>query len=319
MSEAEQTRGRGEKKARRFTLDSAIDRMEGHRDSKAGKRARGVLRGQVVRGWTEKLLTRTTSGAIYAVVVLICLFAGVVPTAVCVTAMSWLCCSEFFRIARMSGRMPNEILGLTAAVAYPVAMYLWDFDVTHIVTFALVLSLAVWYVLTPRANLSDVAITVFGPIYTSLMFSCLILIRKMDPGFDGALLTLGVMGSMWGNDAAAYFIGSRFGKHKLAPKISPHKSWEGFYGGLAGSVLIWAIVGILGLEGISMGLAIFCGIVVGIAGVIGDLFESRIKRGVGVKDSGNLMPGHGGLLDRSDSMLFGCTVAYFLLHIGGIL
>lgn len=310
--------GRGKPRIH-ISLDSAIDKIESHRSSKEGLRAVGGLKGQMVRGWTEKLLTRTTSGAIYSIVILLCLFGGVVPTTVCITAMSWLCCSEFFRISRMGGRMPNEILGLTGAIAYPVSMYLWGFGTIHVVTFALVLSLAVWYVVTPRANLADVAITVFGPIYTSLMFSCIVLIRKVDPGFDGALLTLGVMGSMWANDAMAYFIGSRFGAHKLAPKISPHKSWEGFYGGLAGSILIWSIVGMLGLEGIGMGLALVCGVVVGISAVIGDLFESRIKRGVGVKDSGNLMPGHGGLLDRSDSMLFGCTVAYFLLHIGGIL
>ena len=117
----------------------------------------------------------------------------------------------------------------------------------------------------------------------------------------------------------AYAIGSRFGVHKLAPRISPHKSWEGFYGGIVASVIIWAILAAFGVAGLEMPLAILGGLFVGIAGVVGDLFESRLKRGLGVKDSGNLMPGHGGLLDRSDSMLFGSMAAYFVLFFGGIL
>ncbi len=85
------------------------------------------------------------------------------------------------------------------------------------------------------------------------------------------------------------------------------------------SVVVWLAMGALGVEGLTPVPCVLMGLVVGMAGVIGDLFESRIKRGVGVKDSGNLMPGHGGLLDRSDSLLFGCMAAYFLLLVGGIL
>ena len=174
-------------------------------------------------------------------------------------------------------------------------------------------------VLTPRANVADVAVTAFGPLYTSLSFSSVVLIRASDAGLLGAALTFGVMLSVWANDAMAYFVGSKIGAPKLAPRISPHKSWEGFFGGLFASVVIWLGLGLLRIEGVTVGFAVFAGLVVGMAGVVGDLFESRIKRGVGVKDSGNLMPGHGGLLDRSDSLLFGCMAAYFLLLVGGIL
>lgn len=188
-----------------------------------------------------------------------------------------------------------------------------------VVSFLLLVSCACWYVATPRANVSDVAITVFGPVYTALLFSCVVMLRCSDPGFEGGLLTFGVMGSVWVNDAAAYFVGSRFGRHRLAPKISPNKSMEGLWGGLVGCVVIWLAIAALHVRGIGFPLAILCGVLVGAFSVVGDLFESRLKRGVGVKDSGSIMPGHGGLLDRSDSMLFGCTVAYVLLHLGGIL
>lgn len=315
--EVQETEDAGNRKA--VGLDRAIESLERRRKSRGEQRDAGRLKGQVVRGWTEKLLTRTTSGAIYAILIFVCLFLGRLATTVLVTAMAWLCCSEFFRMIRMAGKSPNEIVGLAGAIAYPVAAYLWGVDAFFIVTFVVLAVTACWYVLTPRASIGDVALTVFGPIYTSLLFSCVVLIRSCDAGSQGALLTLGVWGSMWANDAAAYFVGSRFGAHKLAPRISPHKSWEGFYGGLAGSLLVWCIVAALHVHGATWPVCVVAGIVVGVAGVLGDLFESRIKRGVGVKDSGNVMPGHGGMLDRSDSLLFGGMIAYLILLLGGIL
>jgi phosphatidate cytidylyltransferase len=299
-------------------LEKGIARLERKRESKEEKRAAGDLRGQRARGWTEKLLTRTTSGAVYAILIIGCLFCGPLATCAIVTAMAWLCCSEFFRMARMSGRMPNEIFGLAVAVAYPIAPLLPIDNALVVVTFVLLVGCAIWYVATPRANIADVAVTAFGPIYTSLLFSCVVLIRASDPSYVGGILTFGCMASIWASDATAYLVGSRFGRHKLAPKISPNKSVEGFWGGLAGCVIVWVVMWGLRLWPLSLPVALMSGLAVGIVSVVGDLFESRIKRGVGVKDSGNIMPGHGGLLDRSDSMLFGCMVAYLILHIGGI-
>lgn len=300
-------------------IDRHIDRLEDRRDAKEARRSAGALAGQRARGWTERLLTRTTSGAIYAIVVLACLYAGPVATTLMVSAMAWLCCSEFFRIVRMGGRMPNEVVGLGAAVLFPLAAYAYGLRGLVIVLFLLLAACAAWYVFTPRANAADVAITVFGPLYTSLTFSSLVMVRVFDGGLTGATLTFGVMLSVWANDALAYVVGSRLGAHKLAPRISPHKSWEGFYGGIVASVVVWVAMAAYGVADLETPLAITGGLFVGIASVVGDLFESRLKRGVGVKDSGNLMPGHGGLLDRSDSMLFGSMAAYFVLFFGGIL
>ena len=254
-------------------------------DSKAEGSTPEGPRGQGARGWTEKLLTRTTSGAVYTIVILACLFAGVMPTCAIVTAMAWLCCSEFLRL----------------------------------VLVLLLICCAIWYVATPRSNIADVALTAFAPIYTSLLFSCIVLIRRSDPTWIGGLLTLAAMGCIWVSDATAYFVGTKFGHHKLAPKISPNKSVEGFWGGLVGCVAVWVLVWALGLWNISLPLAVLIGACSGVISVVGDLFESRIKRGVGVKDSGDIMPGHGGLLDRSDSMLFGGMVIYVILHLGGVI
>ena len=300
-------------------LDRPIDLLENRRASKEDKRAAGDLTGQKARSSAERLLTRTTSGAIYAILTLVCLFVGPLTTTVLISAEAWLCCSEFFRICRMGGRMPNETIGLAAALLFPVAAYANGLLALTLVIFVLLMACACWYVFTPRASVADVAVTAFGPLYTSLAFSSIVLVRVYDAGVPGALLTLGIMFSIWGNDAMAYFVGSAIGAHKLAPRISPSKSVEGFFGGIVGSVIVWVVLAVFLVPKLDVTLAVACGLVVGFASVIGDLFESRIKRGVGVKDSGNLIPGHGGLLDRSDSMLFGGIAAYFLLLFGGIL
>lgn len=300
-------------------LDRGIQRLEDRRASKEEQRVAGELKGQRVRGWTEKLLTRTLSGVIYVVVILACLYLGVVPTAVLMSAMGWLCCSEFFRICRMAGRLPNEIGGLTAAFAYPLLTAFFGLRVTMLITCAMILSVAIWYVFNLRVNIGDVAVTLFGPLYTSFMLSFITLLRASNQGLDGALLTLIVIGAIWVEDSLAYLVGSSLGAHKMAPRISPNKSWEGFFGGLLGSVLVWVLGAAFNVGGITWPIAIACGLVEGVVAVFGDLFESRIKRGVGVKDSGNLMPGHGGLLDRTDSLLFGGAVTYAVLLLGGIL
>lgn len=300
-------------------LDRQVDKLEARRAAKEGQRAAGKLAGQRARGATEKLLTRTTSGAIYALLIVACLFIGPFTTTLLVVCMAWLCCSEFFRMTRMGGRMPNEIYGLTAAILFPLAAYFRGVAGLAVVLLLFLVAIAAWYVATPRAGIGDVAVSVFGPIYTSFTFSAIVLVRVSDKGVHGALLTLGVMLSLWANDAVAYLVGSRIGSHKLAPRISPNKSWEGFWAGLVGSVAVWVVLALAGVANIGVPLAAVIGLVVGIVGVVGDLFESRIKRGVGVKDSGNLIPGHGGLLDRSDSLLFGSIAAYILLLFGGIL
>ena len=266
----------------------------------------------------SKFMTRAVVGVGYAVLVLVCLLMGRWATTALLCVLAWQCCNEFDTMMRMAGRMPNELIGLAAAVAFPIAANI-SYLYSGVAAFLLAIATGVWYVLTPRANISDVALTVFGPMYTSLLFTSILKFRAVDPGIMGGILTFAVMASIWVNDSFAYIFGSRFGRTKLAPKISPNKSWEGFFGGMLGSVLVWVLISLLGLMPVPVPMAILTGIVLGIFGVIGDLFESRIKRSVGVKDSGNIMPGHGGLLDRHDSMLFGVMAAAFVLKVGGLL
>jgi phosphatidate cytidylyltransferase len=122
------------------------------------------------------------------------------------------------------------------------------------------------------------------------------------------LLTTVMMG-----DSAALFVGSAVGRHKMAPRISPGKTWEGLAGGLAGAVVGALIVRHFGLQWIPPAQAVVLAVLVALAGMAGDLAESLLKRWAGVKDSGALFPGHGGMLDRLDSLLLGAPVLYYYL------
>ena len=266
----------------------------------------------------HSFIVRAGFGIAYAAIFIACLLLGVVPTAFFVAVMSWFCCFEFYRMMRLDGKVPNEILGLTAAVLFPLSA-LGESVLLTATLFILILSVGMWYLYSPRTRIADVAVTIFGPLYTGFMLSAIVLTRASIPGLAGALLSIGICASLWVSDSFAYMVGSRFGKHKMAPKISPNKTWEGFAGSIGGSLIIWFILYATGIYKLNIPMTLLCGVAVAILGVFGDLIESRIKRGVGVKDSGTLIPGHGGMLDRSDSLIFGCITAHLILTIGGIL
>lgn len=262
---------------------------------------------------------RLLSGAIYCLLTAACVLLSEITTAIYLAVLCGICSWEFFVMLRADAKMPNETIGIVAAVAFPLAA--WIFGGWGIVAvLALLMSaLLAWYVFFPRARVADVAVSLFGALYTGLMMCGAMVMRMSIPDIWGGVLLLVVLVSIWGNDAFAYLVGSAFGKHKMAPTISPKKSWEGFFGGLAFSVAAW--VGISFLPGVSLHVvaAVVLGILCGVFGVLGDLVESRIKRNSGFKDSGFAMPGHGGLLDRCDSQFLVFVIAALgLVLTGGI-
>jgi phosphatidate cytidylyltransferase len=121
----------------------------------------------------------------------------------------------------------------------------------------------------------------------------------------------------WAGDSGAYFVGRKFGNHKLASRVSPKKSWEGAVASVATSVLIAGAYLVRAVPGVSVVAAVVLTAVANSAGQLGDLAESAIKRGAGVKDSGAMLPGHGGFLDRVDSTLFAMPVVYAYLKLVG--
>ncbi len=156
---------------------------------------------------------------------------------------------------------------------------------------------------------------VFGVAYIGALPSCWSLLRVLP---DGRGLVLFLAFTIWASDTGAFYAGSRWGRRPLAPRISPKKSVEGLLGGIAAGTII-AVAGTAGLwPGISMATALWAGPVLVLCGIVGDLSESALKRGAGVKDSGALIPGHGGVLDRLDSLLFAGPVLYFFARMGWV-
>ena len=148
---------------------------------------------------------------------------------------------------------------------------------------------------------------VLGIIYIPVSLSLLAVIRN---GPDGMLFIFLLLAIIFAGDTSAYYVGSYLGRHKLSPAISPGKTIEGALGGLGGNLLAGSIGIAFFMPSISWGAGILFFLAAGIAGQVGDLFESEMKRSSDIKDSGNLLPGHGGFLDRIDALLFASPVAY---------
>lgn len=178
-------------------------------------------------------------------------------------------------------------------------------------------------VLTPaKFTLRDATFTLAGVLYIGLPFSHMILLRFSDQLYlttpfgaieaGAAYLWLAYVGS-WASDTFAYFIGINFGKHKLTPAISPAKTVEGTAGGFIGSISGVVFLGLI--FKFSLLHCAIIGLMIGVVAPLGDLVESAIKRYAGVKDSGRILPGHGGVLDRFDSIMFSVPVVYYYIYV----
>jgi len=161
--------------------------------------------------------------------------------------------------------------------------------------------------------LTGIGVTVFGVLYVVFLGGFLVSTRVGFENFPN--LSTKLLGFFFlvnfGSDTGAYFVGKNFGKHKLAPKISPGKTWEGFIGGILLAIGFAALATFLFFPELPYQVSIPLAIIMAVAGVGGDLVESAMKRGAGAKDAANILPGHGGLLDRLDSLLFNAPILYY--------
>lgn len=261
------------------------------------------------------LFIRLRSGLIYAIVIIAGTLLGNLATMIMLSAASGFAAYEFYVMLRSDAKLPNELLGILAAVFYPISYYFLRTTGVIFVTAALIVALLVWYVFWSHARIADVCISFFGAIYTGFNLTCLLALRLALPAEEiwGGVFIIFLLTSVSINDGFAYLFGKAFGKHRLAPHISPKKTWEGFLPALICSTAIWLVLLVFPGVNIEAWQCIVFGLLCGIAGVIGDLVESRMKRNSGVKDSGNLMPGHGGLLDRLDSIFLVSLTSAILL------
>ena len=209
----------------------------------------------------------------------------------------------FLEFARMDGRPVRRIdvvlalIGVWGLVATPLAAAspAWLRGVLTGLVFAL---FAVPVLTAGRIRVPDVAYLFFGACYIGMGFAAFLSAR-----LEGLAGVLSVIACVWATDTGAYFAGRFWGRRKLWPAISPNKTVEGFFGGLVSSVAAAAVAQTVGGAFGSLPLAMAFGAAIGVVAPLGDLMESALKRAYGVKDSGRLLPGHGGVLDRFDSLL----------------
>ena len=168
-----------------------------------------------------------------------------------------------------------------------------------------------WIATTRQSATVAIASTVLGAGWVGLCLAHLLLLRKIPS--DGELATFTVLLAVWAGDIGAFFAGRLIGRHKLAPALSPGKTWEGFLFGTGATIFV-TFVALYKQHYLSIWQSIVLGAVIAIAAPLGDLFESALKRDMQVKDSGRLLAAHGGVLDRIDSLLFAVVASYYLLR-----
>jgi phosphatidate cytidylyltransferase len=225
---------------------------------------------------------------------------------------------ELYKIYKIE-KTPLGIVGFLTACGYYIAMYTGaDWAVMLVLTLGLMLAMAVYVACFPKYVANQVMCSIFGVFYVAVMMSYIFKTRTLN---DGVYVVWLIFVSSWVSDTFAYLTGVTLGKHKMTPKLSPKKSVEGAVGGVASSVLVGALYGyIVSPHMTQMVLSpVFVFAVAGGIGallsIVGDLAASAIKRNFEVKDYGNIIPGHGGILDRFDSVIFTAPVVYWAVYI----
>ena len=255
-------------------------------------------------------MIRTLSAFVFLVVVLAGVYAGLYGVYALVILLGGLALWEFLGLSDgMGSRAPAWLLFPLGAFFAFSGTVLKQIDVNLVLSLALVGGLAIFLVVPGRRQgLGRWAMGITGALYIGMPFNYYLLLYTSKP--DGLVWTLFTIFAVIANDAAALLVGSRIGRHPFFSSISPHKTVEGAVAGVLASVIAM-LIGISGILGLSPLHAIVIGVLVGLSALVGDLVESQMKRIAEVKDSSHLIPGHGGVLDRLDSILFPPILVYF--------
>jgi phosphatidate cytidylyltransferase len=273
-------------------------------------------------------MKRIVTALILIPLVLVLVFLGprlqwlfMLAVAVVAALAAW----EFMALAEKAGASPPRIAVLVAVLALFVGNFTWP-DQTATILGMLSLGLLVYCTFSRPVEqmMADASASIFCLLYLGFTLIALPALREQT---NGPSLVAFLLCAVWAGDTAALYVGRAWGRHKLAPGLSPNKTWEGTLGSLAGSLL--ATCGLLGLAHLlaaqwdSVALSypedvwywLSLAVVVNIGAQVGDLVESALKRSAGVKDSGSLLPGHGGVLDRIDALIVAAPVLWYALVI----
>ncbi len=262
-----------------------------------------------------------TAGVLVPIFIWVIYHGGWIYNAV-VIALLTVAVWEFVEIAGKVPLRPSRVISLLS---------LWAFaSVTGVTTdknwllpciVAVLMATTIWHIIDYERgalhSLQDWAVSLMGPVYIGVLGGHLLSLRTLP---SGQWLVLTVLPVLWFSDTGAYIVGRRYGKRPLAPRTSPHKTWEGLAGGIAFGatfggmlVLLWQWIGGLSPDVLEWYQGVVIGVLVSIVGLIGDLGISLVKRQAGVKDTGRIFPGHGGVLDRIDSWLLAGSASYYYI------
>lgn len=258
--------------------------------------------------------TRLLSGIVLVIIALVTVIGGGDLLFATLLIISLIGMSELYKILDVN----KKLLGITGYAAAVVYYLLVRFDKKDMILMAaiafLVVLMAVYVFSYPKYKAEQVMMTYFGFFYVAVMLSYIYQTRLLE---NGAFSVWLVFICSWGCDTCAYCVGMLIGKHKMAPKLSPKKSVEGGIGGIVGAALIGALYALIVnkmASGVSLDILSYA-LIGGVGGAIsqiGDLAASAIKRNHDIKDYGTLIPGHGGILDRFDSVIFTAPIIYYL-------
>ena len=258
--------------------------------------------------------TRLLSGIVLVAAALAFILTGGYVLLAVTCMISLIGMYELYRVYKIERTGAAWMGYLAAVVFYSDLFHSWIPDMMLFVIGLMILLLAIYVLSYPKYHASQIMAVFFGVFYVAAMLSCIYRTRVME---QGAYIVWLIFLCSWGCDTCAYCVGVRFGKHKMSPVLSPKKSIEGAIGGLAGTFLLTALYAFvfrsqMGISSVQIFLLALISTFGGVISMIGDLAASAIKRNYEVKDYGTLIPGHGGILDRFDSVIFTAPVIYYL-------
>lgn len=262
-------------------------------------------------------IKRELAALILAVIGIPAIYFGGLYFFIVFSAMTAIAAWEFGRLFRPLDVKPFTVLTAGGTLMVLLSRAYFPYAVVPFLTYIILASMTVYLVVYENGRdraATDFAVTVAAVLYLGWLGSYFFALRSLPQGLGWFIL---VMVPLWASDSAAYYIGSRYGKHKMTPRLSPKKSWEGYAasvigGGLAG-ILVGIILNSVGWLDVTLLNSLIIGLLMGAVPTLGDLGESMIKRQAGIKDSGDLIPGHGGAFDRIDSWLWAATIGYLYI------
>jgi phosphatidate cytidylyltransferase len=263
--------------------------------------------------------TRTFSAAIFAIVLLTGICLHPLAFLVVFLGISLMGTYEFYQLAKKADSSPQVVLGLFASALLFISCFATNyfaFTSGFLLFGMLLILIPIFELYRKKKNpFTNIAFTILGILYVALPFSLLnyMAFPLEDQEFHFQII-LGVFIMIWANDTGAYIVGVNFGKHRLFERISPKKSWEGSIGG---AVITLAVAYLYSLfsHDLSLVLWLIIAVLVFIFGSLGDLVESLFKRCISIKDSGKILPGHGGVLDRFDAILLVSPMVFIFLEV----